>query len=255
MLKNDIANVPYVKAQHNRVVQAATGRSKGSIEFKFQNISAVLRRFGLPWVTGYVPMENFQRALLLTLEQVFSNPKNNVFEIFEPSPVQGLSDAKQLFIQAPPERSLNTPVTNKELERLVRKFDPAARDERNRKLGRNGEELVLNFERLRLWEERPDLAKKVRWVSEEDGDGAGFDILSFELTGAERLIEVKTTVGHQKTPFYISSNEYELSKERPDEFRLMRVFDFLKDPKAFELKPPLSEQLILAPQNYKASFQ
>ncbi|MGB5092459.1 MAG: DUF3883 domain-containing protein, partial [Parvibaculum sp.] len=111
------------------------------------------------------------------------------------------------------------------------------------------------YECARLGSERPDLARKVRWVSEEDGDGAGYDILSFDLAGKERLIEVKTTIGHQTTPFYISSNEFELSQERPDQFCLMRVFDFLKLPRAFELQPPLSESLILRPQSYRAAFQ
>jgi len=32
------------------------------------------------------------------------------------------------------------------------------------------------------------LAHKVRWVSEEDGDGAGYDILSFNPLGQERFI-------------------------------------------------------------------
>jgi hypothetical protein len=40
--------------------------------------------------------------------------------------------------------------TNKELRRLVRKFDPAVRDERNRRLGKAGEEFVVGVERERL---------------------------------------------------------------------------------------------------------
>ena len=40
-----------------------------------------------------------------------------------------------------------------------------------------------------------DLARKVRWVSEEDGDGAGYDIASFGPDGRARLIEVETTNG------------------------------------------------------------
>jgi hypothetical protein len=35
MLQAESRGIPYVKAQHNRDVQQATGRSKGSIEFKF----------------------------------------------------------------------------------------------------------------------------------------------------------------------------------------------------------------------------
>ena len=57
---------------------------------------------------------------------------------------------------------------------IARKFDVAGRDERNRALGRAGEESVLAHERASLRSAgRDDLAHKVRWVSEEDGDGAG----------------------------------------------------------------------------------
>lgn len=254
MLAFELANTPYVKAQHNNLVQATTRRSRGSIEYKFQNISAVLSRLGLPWIVGYKPMANFQHALLLGIEN-FLSQKEGVFSIFEPIARSGFSDDNALFIEAPPLPNQTDSIRSEALERLVRKFDPAARDERNRALGRKGEELVFQFERLRLNRERPDLAKKIKWVSQEEGDGAGFDILSFEVNGKERLIEVKTTVGHQRTPFYISANEYELSNERPDHFRLMRVFDFLKGPRAFELQPPLLHSLILTPQSYRASFQ
>ena len=253
MLALELANKPFVKAQHNMAVQEATGRSRGSIEYKFQNISAALSQLGLPWISGYVPMANFQRALLLGIEN-FLSERESIFSIFEPTEMFGFSEDDALFLEAPPLLNQTDLIKDEALERLIKKFDPAARDERNRALGKKGEELVLQFERFRLNRENPDLAKKIKWVSQEEGDGAGFDILSFEPNGKERLIEVKTTIGYQKTPFFISANEYALSNERPDHFRLLRVFDFLKGPRAFELQPPLLHSLILTPQNYRASF-
>jgi hypothetical protein len=66
------------------------------------------------------------------------------------------------------------------IQRLVRKFNPAERDFINRRLGYDGEEMIFNFEQQRLRQaDRPDLARKVRWISKEEGDGAGYDILSF----------------------------------------------------------------------------
>ena len=145
--------------------------------------------------------------------------------------------------------------TGEPLKRLVRKFDPAARDERNRKLGKEGEKRILISERSRLLRAGEDgLAGKVRWVSQEDGDGAGFDILSYDLSGTERLLEVKTTNGHQTTPFYLSENERSLSVERPDVFRLVRVYDFARAPRVFELVPPLNSSVVLTPVSYRASF-
>jgi Domain of unknown function (DUF3883) len=56
------------------------------------------------------------------------------------------------------------------------------------------------------------LASKVKWVAQEDGDGAGYDILSFSPNGQERFLEVKTTVGHQRTPFFLSRNEKDFAE-------------------------------------------
>jgi len=68
MLQAESRGIPYVKAQHNRDVQQATGRSKGSIEFKFCNVSAVLVELGYPFIVGYQPRGNYQAALKTTIE-------------------------------------------------------------------------------------------------------------------------------------------------------------------------------------------
>ncbi len=74
-----------------------------------------------------------------------------------------------------------------------------------------------------------DLAKKVEWTSQEKGDGAGYDIKSFTLGGAERFIEVKTTNGAKRTPFYISDNELTFSREAGHRYCLRRLYDFRKE--------------------------
>ena len=88
----------------------------------------------------------------------------------------------------------------------------------------------------------------------EDGDGAGYDVLSFDARGKERFLEVKTTVGSQTAPFYLTRNELSFSKERPEEFRICRLYDFLKIPKMFELTPPLENLVSLEPLSFEASF-
>ena len=73
---------------------------------------------------------------------------------------------------------------------IARKFDVAERDERNKALGHAGEERVLLYVRSALRSAgRDDLERKVRWVSEEDGDGVGYDIASFTPDDRSRLIE------------------------------------------------------------------
>ncbi len=49
MLKDDLAGQPYNKAEHNRQLASRIARGRGSIEFKHQNISAVLKGLGEPW--------------------------------------------------------------------------------------------------------------------------------------------------------------------------------------------------------------
>ncbi|BAS06695.1 hypothetical protein AHiyo4_01170 [Arthrobacter sp. Hiyo4] len=45
-------------------------------------------------------------------------------------------------------------------------------------------------------------------MSKTRGDGLGYDILSFEESGKERLLEVKTTKSRAETPFFVSRNEF-----------------------------------------------
>lgn len=52
-------------------------------------------------------------------------------------------------------------------------------------------------------------------VAAEDGDGAGYDVLSFSAKGRERLIEVKTTNGSAWTPFFLTRNECDLAESAP----------------------------------------
>jgi hypothetical protein len=129
------------------------------------------------------------------------------------------------------------------------------RDHRNRSLGKAGEEFVLDVERRRLTgADRPDLARKVRWVAAEDGDGAGYDVLSFDLTGSDRLLEVKTTNGSARTPFFLTKNECNLATERPADWRIYRVHLFAKEPRIFSIAPPLEYAVNLRPEIWRASF-
>jgi hypothetical protein len=251
MLRDETIGTHYSKAEHNRDLQRHIDRSQGSIEFKHQNISAVLLKLGLPRIGGYLPAANYQGAIIPAIDRYLSR---HPVALHPEKIVEGLAERQGLFVGTPPTLQPLTP-PKPDIERLVRKFNPVERDFRNRRLGRDGEELVFHHERQRLEQlDRPDLAKKVRWISEELGDGAGYDILSFDASGNERLLEVKTTVGADVTPFYITRNELSLASERPDVFRLCRVFDFSNHPRMFELAPPLEKLVHLSPLNYEASF-
>jgi len=251
MLRSELNGLEYNKSSHRRALVTLIGRTEGSVERKHQNISAVLGELALPTISGYKPLPNFQKSIIEAIDRYLTrNPE----DLKPEQSVRIFGEAPDLFIEPPP---ILQPISHKdeELTRLVRKFDPVERDFRNRSLGKAGEEMIFAFERQHLTAKgRSDLARKVRWVSQEDGDGAGYDIRSYDHKGSERLIEVKTTNGLQTTPFFLTRNELSFSNERPKEFRICRLYDFSKKPKMFELAPPIEKLVRLEPLSFAASF-
>ena len=257
MLANDVAGRPYNKAKHRRqLMKHINDRSDGSVEFKHQNISAVLKGLGEVWITGYKPAFNFQTSLVYAVSRWLAMNPDWAYRSLSSRPVDGMAEAAQLWVGPAPTLTNQPPPD--ELEQMLhiaRKFDVAARDERNRALGKAGEERVLKHERDMLTAAgREDLAQQIRWVSEEDGDGAGYDIASFDSDGRQRLIEVKTTKGWERTPFHISRNELSVADERREEWCLFRLWNFARTPKAFELRPPLDAHVSLTATSFQASF-
>ena len=256
MLTEELSGRSYNKALNNRKVQEKLGRSAGSIEFKLCNVSAVCVGFGLPIIKGYRPRYNFQMSLAEAVSRWLA--QHLEWEIaVNRNESQQMAEASSLFVGvAPTLRNEPPPEEVEQLQSIARRFDVAGRDERNRALGHAGEELVLHHERSILRQYgRDDLARRVRWVSQEDGDGAGYDISSFTKDGGERLIEVKTTNGWERTPFHISRNELEVADRRRDAWCLFRLYEFAREPKAFELRPPLDAHVSLTATSFQASFQ
>jgi hypothetical protein len=251
MLRDELRGEAYNKSSHRRSLMEQIGRTEHSVEYKHRNISAVLRELSLPTISGYKPLLNFQKSIIDAIDRFLTQfPKTLELEPSKP----GFDEALNLYVEPPPTLQASSH-NDEDLRRLIRKFDPVERDFRNRTLGRAGEEMIFTFERNNLATHgRPDLAKKVRWISQEEGDGAGYDILSFDPGGSRRLIEVKTTNGSQTTPFYLTRNELSFSKERPREFRIFRLYDFARSPKLFELAPPLHALVRLEPLSFEASF-
>jgi hypothetical protein len=259
MLADDIAGRPYSKAEHNRLLQATIGRPRGSIEYKHQNISAALKGLGEDWIPGYKPAFNLQTSLVDAVVRWLEHhpgwlaPAARMGAGLSPST---LREEAMLWIGPPPTQSNALPPDELEqMTAIARKYDVAERDTRNRALGRAGEERVLAHERTSLLAAgRTDLAERIRWVSHVDGDGAGYDIWSFEPDGGDRLIEVKTTNGWERAPFHITRNELEVADAHRDDWRLVRLWNFAREPRAFELRAPLEAHVSLMTTSYRASF-
>jgi hypothetical protein len=75
MLRMEIAGESFNKAERNRMLQSRlTTRSRGSIEFKHQNISAAMLGLNQHWIEGYKPMSNFQFNLVEAVVRQLDKP-------------------------------------------------------------------------------------------------------------------------------------------------------------------------------------
>ncbi|WP_195603998.1 DUF3883 domain-containing protein [Clostridium tyrobutyricum] len=138
----------------------------------------------------------------------------------------------------------------------ARKVDFEEVNKRNRELGELGELFVLNYEIKKLGK---NLGSKVRHVAKDDGDGAGYDILSYTEEGQVRFLEVKTTTGSLKTPFYLSENERLFLETYGDEAEIVRVYNFNREEKTGEIYRISGSEFLriinLQAIGYKASFK
>jgi len=62
-LASQRADTAYTKAAPIRELAAWQQRSKGSVEAKMMNVSAVLDVLGHDWVNGFKPLSNYNKAL------------------------------------------------------------------------------------------------------------------------------------------------------------------------------------------------
>jgi hypothetical protein len=265
MLGAELSGEPYSKADHNRELRAVLdGRSKGSVEFKHQNISAVLVGMGIPYIDGYKPARNYQSEVLpqAVEDYLIRHPefldRIAVGAILNPVAAPTLGDQPvEAYFEGRPERIVVPSGDEKPwLSRRGKKIDFAHQDALNRRLGQLGENFTVEIERRRLqFFGRDDLAARVECVAETIGDGVGFDVLSFdENDETELFIEVKTTGLGKHFPFYVSANEVRCSEDCPERFRLYRVFDFARNPRVFVVTGSLSRECRLEPVSYRVSL-
>ena len=129
------------------------------------------------------------------------------------------------------------------------------KEQSNKALGLFGEELIIEYEKWNLIRLGKDyLADKIEWISKEEGDGAGFDILSKKLNGTDKYIEVKTTRLGKETPFFFSSNELQFSIKKASDYYLYRLFNAENNVKLFQKNGALNSICKSVPTMYKGYF-
>ncbi len=261
MLEHQFRKQPFNKRERNRHLRTILrGRSAGAVEFKHANISAILIEIGFPYVDGYKPRGNYQDLLkaevgvyldlhpdMVALAQAIVDAP--VFDFPEPLRIG------DIFVP-PPSRERPHAMYERRHPPLhiLRNVNYLEREARNASLGLAGERFVLDVEHRRLWElGHRSLAERIEHVAETQGDGLGYDIVSYDESGRERLIEVKTTAFGSMTPFFASAKEVSVSDTR-EEFHLYRVFKFRETPRIFSLPGSLRESCTLDPVQFRASL-
>jgi len=259
MLSAELKGENYSKAEHRRALHPLlSNRSDSSIEFKHQNISALLIELGQPYIKGYLPRFNYQSILKdAIIDYLNQNLKiEDQFRIFSDKDIlPKKSDFNfNRFIVEPPKVNL-VAEPRATYHRSPIKINYLEREQKNQKLGVLGEELVLEFEKWHLINQgKEKLAEQVRWISKEEGDGSGFDILSRNLNGTDKYVEVKTTKLAKETPIFFTKNELDFSIENSGNFHLYRVFDFEEQARMFTRNGALNQICNSVPISFKGYF-
>lgn len=264
MLILELRGEGFNKRARNRELRVQLdGRSPSAVERKHQNISAILISLGCPYVDGYKPLGHGQDMLREVIhEQLLSlRPLVEAVEsdVGAPQSPVAVDDVLDIHVNAP-DGGLSSIVKEGPARYGVGgpglpAINYLQKEASNRSLGDAGEALVMEYERTRLVQAGKDhLARNVEQVSKTHGDQAGYDIRSYETTGHDRFVEVKTTRYGKLTPFYISEGEVRFSGANLDAYHLYRLFNFRKDPKLFILPGDVRQHVRLRAVNYRAHF-
>ena len=261
MLTLELRGEPFNKAARNRELRARLdGRSRGAVERKHRNVSAVLISLGCPYVDGYKPLGHAQDMLRdVVREQLPPLLDLVAVDVVAHQQPIGVDDLLGMRVD-PPGNGAASEVGEEPAEYVVarrgsRTVNYLQQESLNRSLGDAGEALVMEYERARLRQAGKDqLARNVEQVSKTVGDHAGYDIRSYDLAGHDRYVEVKSTRYGKLTPFYISVGEIRFSSANRHAYHLYRLFDFRRRPRLFMLPGDVRQHVRLDAINYRAHF-
>lgn len=128
----------------------------------------------------------------------------------------------------------------------------------NKRIGDLGELWVIKYEIDKLYKAgKGNLAGKIKHISKNEGDGTGYDILSFDSLGNKMFIEVKTTKGVKNSTFYVTRNELEKSKIEKGNYYVYRLYNFNEQTNRadlFIINGDLTN-LCYVPTNYKVNLE
>lgn len=228
MLVMDVQGQKFVKAAIYRELSARfTSRNVNSIERKMSNISAVVVALGYPHLRGLSPLANYQRSLVesvlveLTRRKSLDAILDAVLQ--ESAPLGPIDIVREADV---PPQIITDLLHGRGMARPFKR-DYLALEAANRALGLAGELAVARREQSFLHSiGLTKLADRVEHVAQTKGDGLGYDVLSFDPTGREKWIEVKTTRYSIDVPFFVTRGEVRVSSSSPELYHLYRLYGF-----------------------------
>lgn len=141
------------------------------------------------------------------------------------------------------------PETKKDFKGVDVDFQGKAKEQKD--VGNKGETLVkqreIEFLKENNLHNKASLVEIVR-------DGKGYDVFSFDEFGNEKFIEVKTTIGNEYSPFFLSENEIDFMRLNKNKYCIYRVYNFDEEnnfAEFYELSGDIESQLMMKPIQYK----
>lgn len=207
------------------------GQVKNALESSMNQNINLIDAHSFCWLIGY--KDRYQKWLI---EKELPESKT-VFNAFEISPINNSFNQRR-----------STPNdTNRDGN-----VDWDRENKKKRIKGRRAEELVMDFERQRLSESgQESLAAKVEDYSTKYSKG--FDILSWNIDGTERNIEVKSS---SSNGFILTRNELNKSETNPN-YWIYIVNEKKNEVQIKQIKTPSlknQDQFRLEPKDYYVSF-
>lgn len=140
-----------------------------------------------------------------------------------------------------------------------KKTDYIKKAQNDLKYGLLGEELVLEYEKRRLYAlGEIEAANSIKWASKLS-DSYGYDIQSFDYINGRLTpiqIEVKTTPSPVDVDFYVSINELERSREHKETYFVYRIYDVNSmSPKIYRARGEIDRNFTIDPVTFKARYK
>ena len=171
MLIKDIRGEKYNKSKNREKLRPKlSDRSNGSIEYKHQNISAVLNDVGFPYISGYKPLFNYQNKLIdiviSKLNHIGDDLPYLVNDLVANSIKSSGDLTKIIEVVDPPNLKKHRGNFLEQITfRKNNKNDYPTIESKNIKFGKEGEKLILNYEKERLSKLGFPVSKLI-WVSQ-----------------------------------------------------------------------------------------